>query len=265
MSWHYLRARAAVSWAGNCSAGAPVALLRLIPMRGGYYWQDNATACYRGFQFGMTYKPSTVYRGGVRSTLSAAVSHAKISAWRGGAVGSTAPDLDYGDQWHGSFAKYCRVTCSWKTHQCLLVGGLASYSAIWPRWGIMRGGACWALDTLERRTNAIGFGCWLPTPTASNATSNKSEGPNAALRLTLRAMARQNKWPTPSATDYKGSSKPGQRRGQLTDPAMGVIPAGGQLNPPWVAWLMGWPVGWTDLKPLAMDKYQAWRRSHGTP
>ncbi len=30
---------------------------------------------------------------------------------------------------------------------------------------------------------------------------------------------------------------------------------GGQLNPPWVEWLMGWPIGWTDLKPLEMDKF----------
>ena len=29
----------------------------------------------------------------------------------------------------------------------------------------------------------------------------------------------------------------------------------GKLNPSWVAWLMGWPVGWTDLKPLETDKY----------
>jgi hypothetical protein len=26
---------------------------------------------------------------------------------------------------------------------------------------------------------------------------------------------------------------------------------GGSLNPTWVEWLMGWPLGWTDLKPLA--------------
>lgn len=50
--------------------------------------------------------------------------------------------------------------------------------------------------------------------------------------------------PTPAATDWKGSSKAGQRRGQLTDPAMGAIPPGGKLNPQWVAWLMGWPIGW---------------------
>ena len=39
--------------------------------------------------------------------------------------------------------------------------------------------------------------------------------------------------------------------------------AGGSLNPPWVEWLMGWVIGWTDLKPLEMDKFQAWQLSHG--
>ena len=38
---------------------------------------------------------------------------------------------------------------------------------------------------------------------------------------------------------------------------------GGQLNPTWVEWLMGWPLGWTDLKPLETDKFQQWLRSHG--
>ena len=29
------------------------------------------------------------------------------------------------------------------------------------------------------------------------------------------------------------------------------VPAGGgQLNPDWVEWLMGWPVGWSSLAPL---------------
>ena len=68
---------------------------------------------------------------------------------------------------------------------------------------------------------------------------------------------------THNANDWKGSYKEGQRRGQLTDPAMGVIHAGGKLNPTWVAWLMGWPTGWTDLEPLAMDKWHQWCRSHG--
>jgi hypothetical protein len=28
-------------------------------------------------------------------------------------------------------------------------------------------------------------------------------------------------------------------------------------------WLMDWPEGWTDLKPLAMDKWQSWLQRHG--
>jgi DNA (cytosine-5)-methyltransferase 1 len=29
---------------------------------------------------------------------------------------------------------------------------------------------------------------------------------------------------------------------------------GGPLNPQWVEWFMGWPIGATDLQPLEMDK-----------
>ena len=28
-------------------------------------------------------------------------------------------------------------------------------------------------------------------------------------------------------------------------------------------WLMGWPANWTDLKPLATDKYRRWLQQHG--
>lgn len=38
---------------------------------------------------------------------------------------------------------------------------------------------------------------------------------------------------------------------------------GGSLNPTWVEWLMGWPLGWTALGPLAMDRFQQWKHSHG--
>jgi hypothetical protein len=37
---------------------------------------------------------------------------------------------------------------------------------------------------------------------------------------------------------------------------------GGHLNPTWVEWLMGWPIEWTDLKPLATDKFQEWQQQH---
>jgi len=39
---------------------------------------------------------------------------------------------------------------------------------------------------------------------------------------------------------------------------------GGALNPGWVEWLMGWPIGWTDLKPLATDRFRKWLELHGS-
>jgi len=38
---------------------------------------------------------------------------------------------------------------------------------------------------------------------------------------------------------------------------------GGQLNPTWVEWLMGWPLGWSELKPLEMDKSHFVPQVHG--
>lgn len=37
----------------------------------------------------------------------------------------------------------------------------------------------------------------------------------------------------------------------------------GALNPAWVEWLMGWPIGWTDLRPLETDKCREWWHWHG--
>ena len=36
----------------------------------------------------------------------------------------------------------------------------------------------------------------------------------------------------------------------------------GRLNPTWVEWLMGWPQGWTESKPLETDKFQQWQQQH---
>ena len=40
-----------------------------------------------------------------------------------------------------------------------------------------------------------------------------------------------------------------------------VVTVGGQLNPRWVEWLMGLPIGWVSLELLATESYQQWSRS----
>ena len=62
-------------------------------------------------------------------------------------------------------------------------------------------------------------------------------------------------WPTPRATDYKGSGPRGSKaaehdlaRGNLKGVVMYRDHGGvGQLDPDWVEWLMAFPPGWTDI------------------
>ena len=37
----------------------------------------------------------------------------------------------------------------------------------------------------------------------------------------------------------------------------------GRLNPTWVEWFMGWPMGWTDCEPLETDRFREWLQQHG--
>ena len=83
-------------------------------------------------------------------------------------------------------------------------------------------------------------------------------------------------WPTPRATE--GTSGDYQYdRGDHSKPrltlkgAVKVFPApqmpevvGGTLNPDWVEWLMGWPIGWTACEPLETARFRLWLHSHGT-
>jgi DNA (cytosine-5)-methyltransferase 1 len=71
----------------------------------------------------------------------------------------------------------------------------------------------------------------------------------------------KKKFPTPQASDHRdrgNMSNPSvQRRveiGKQISLSQSVHPTSGQLNPMWVEWLMGWPIGWTDLKPLGTVK-----------
>jgi hypothetical protein len=66
-------------------------------------------------------------------------------------------------------------------------------------------------------------------------------------------------FPTPTAQDAKNNGGASQMD-RNTKPLNAEV--GGRLNPPFVEWLMGWPLEWTDLKPLEMDKFQEWQQQH---
>ena len=72
------------------------------------------------------------------------------------------------------------------------------------------------------------------------------------VQVDLRAAVRM--WPTPSAGDDRDRgclSTPAIKRraekGKQLNLSMVVSEESGALNPDWVEWLMGFPVGWTNL------------------
>jgi hypothetical protein len=140
----------------------------------------------------------------------------------------------------------------------------------------------------ERRTDARGSGFW-PTPTASDTeggiakdvemkdgtfSRRNAKGERWGVKLRDAVAHTEKMWPTPAARDYKGRNSvktmkkklaEGKRaqQGQLPNAVAMTGETGGQLSPTWVEWLMGWPLGWTDLKPLETDKYRQWLQQHG--
>jgi hypothetical protein len=85
------------------------------------------------------------------------------------------------------------------------------------------------------------------------------------LITAVKQAEREKMLPTPNARDWKDGKTAGNRK----SPGLGVVAhqldtqTGGQLNPTWVEWLMGWPLGWSELKPLEMDKSHFVPQVHG--
>jgi hypothetical protein len=88
---------------------------------------------------------------------------------------------------------------------------------------------------------------------------------NALERKSMSLASAVHHWITPMARDYKGHTNNPEARGYggtLPDQVL-ERSGGGQLNPTWVEWLMGWPLGWTDSSASATVRFRQWRRSHG--
>lgn len=94
-----------------------------------------------------------------------------------------------------------------------------------------------------------------PTPTRSAANQGQNQ-PDGRRGQTLVGASRGQMWSTP--TTSTGGPEPEGKTGRKL-----VTQVQGQLNPSWVEWLMGWPIEWTDSKPLGMDKFRQWQLLHG--
>jgi DNA (cytosine-5)-methyltransferase 1 len=131
---------------------------------------------------------------------------------------------------------------------------------------------------LEHPTSEKEFGLSEKIPNNLNFfhtpnTTGIDGGSNSRKALKKRlAETPSGNWPTPTCSDiYTGNLKSTQQKeGSMHSVTLPQAVRGaeqinnGQLNPMWVEWLMGWPIGWTDLKPLETDKCHYVQQPLGT-
>lgn len=291
MSWHFSRALVEEYSEACCSGGEPSALLKSTRTPAAYYWPDKTTGHSRLSRFGMTSEPLTESRGA--ELLTWFLEGFRVRTFQSEARGQDSPAsaADCGRKWRASFARYSRDSRSWKTAQCSLLEGLDEFSETWPKWGLTRNGECSERMTWERPTYESESGFW-PTPQGKTPEGRKQ---TVCLERYVHEVRRGNwptprandgqkrgdfdennprnglagavkKWPTPNASDgAKWSAQTKQERqakGQQVR-LCHELGAGGRLNPQWVEWLMGWPIGWTDLQPLETDRFREWLAQHG--
>lgn len=117
-----------------------------------------------------------------------------------------------------------------------------------------RGGRGDLLQMVRGNSNQH-FKSW-PTPHGFSK-DGRSNGPsgNELGRAVNQRLTKDGLYTTPCADDT-GHRKAPYAQGGVALSAQ----VGGSLNPPWVEWLMGWVIGWTDCAPLEMDKCQRLQR-----
>jgi len=225
MSWLYSRAQVEEFLEASSLDGEQSVQLNGNPIPQAYCAPDKMTDFSRLSQSGMTFKPLTESLGEALLTWYLEGFHAKTSPLPEKVTDLTESEAGCGNTWRGWLAKYDPDSYSWKTAQCSLIEEEPESLATLPRWGITVDGLLWEQPMLEPITKGTESGLWA----------------------------------SPNARDWKDT---GPTQGNRKSPNLGTQ-AGGKLNPTWVEWLMGWPLGWTDLKPLATGRFPFARQQPG--
>jgi hypothetical protein len=275
MSWLFSQALVAEYSAASCSAGAPSAPSNTTPTPQAFLWRDKTTDAWSRFPSGLTCELLKEDRGEELLTWFRAGFLAPTYQPQAKAQESPESSQDCGARWRALSVKFDRDTFSWKTAHCLLSEDLPWSLVTLPKWGMMRAGELWERTTSALRTSGIESGS-LPTPMSSEHKYRKRGNSQQSRSLgALAATGAIHLWRSPAARDWKNARNPdkcnangGGRQTGLNDQVCnknGATSAerNGQLNPEFSEWLLGWPIGWTDSKPLGTDRWRAWLRSHG--
>ena len=236
MSWHYLPELAAEYSVVTCSVGDASAPSNTTSTQEMSCSQDSETDVCQSFQSGMMSELSTESHGEAWLMSYQAAFHVKTFHQPEKEQELREREAGYGKKWLELSVKYDRNLHSWKTHRCLFDEDLPQSSVTLPKWGTMRSGVLYRLRTAAQVTKERGSGFWHPTPTcrdysgATDATMKKKG--DGYLRYWLHKRFSQG-----VSTTYP--------------------------SPLFAEAVNGFPIGWTERKPLEMHKFQLWQQKHG--
>jgi len=155
-------------------------------------------------------------------------------------------------------ANFDPSTQSWKMFEATLLSDFPPFLGIWPASGMTRNGALYQLPPLVLHIEETESLLW-PTPRVTGSGEDIStiqerfqNGQIYKSRLE-EAVAL---WPTPTYGKLAGGSgafrqiqkKYEDKLITLEEKRSMQAGNGGRLNTMWVEWLMGFPLGWTDLE-----------------
>jgi len=264
MSWLFSQALVEEYSEANYLVGEPSVQSNGKPTQQAYCAPDKMTDFSRLSRFGMTFKPLMVDRGKDLLMLYLEDFHARTLVPQEKAQELMENDQECGEKWRGSFTKYDPNSSLWRTHQCSFLGDLDEFSEIWPQWGLMQDGECWEQIPLVRLIDETEFGLrpnnenFFHTPT----TMGLDGGSNGRKALRKRLM------PTPVCQDSRHAQtrhlNPNCKHWESNLGEVFVAETGIPKMPAsFVESMMGWPLGWTDLKPLETVKFPYAPQQHG--
>lgn len=194
---------------------------------------------------GMTSGHSMASHGGEKSMLSVEDGPAQEFPRPASCEVFNAQAQDFGLNSPALLARYCRHSSSWKTLQQSLFSDWDISLAAFPAWGMTQDGVLSAVQKPAWTVMVNGSGC-LRRPQAKDGRGFYK----VSMESTRKRMA-----------------NPDRQMMLIHQLLLSAYPnmKAAVANPPFWESLMDWPIGWTDLKPLAQDKFQVWLSSHGKP
>lgn len=162
-----------------------------------------------------------------------------------------------------AFARWHPITSCWRTFQAsFLTNMLEPLSGSWLKSGMTVSGTAYRLRQLVPHTSVGAGGVWhIPRAWMANEAMPKNSTYINTIEYQAMIVWPINIMKLENGRHWLGTLQDGieSLKGSPNLPQFSHEHF--HLNPMFMEWLMGLPIGWTDLKPLATESYRQWLQS----